>query len=109
MCIRDRPDDRRIRVLPGDRLGLFFKTTVPPVYYGHDSNFNDRANVSRVPGVGDVLRFRSTLTVLFVAAGFVDTDNSKYDRRGGSVAERLACWTQAQKGPGSNRSRDAVG
>ena len=29
--------------------------------------------------------------------------------RGGSVAEWLACWTQAQKGLGSNRSRDAVG
>ena len=28
--------------------------------------------------------------------------------KGGSVAEWLACWTQAQKGPGSNRSRDAV-
>ena len=28
---------------------------------------------------------------------------------GGSVAEWLAGWTQAQKGPGSNRSRDAVG
>jgi len=27
---------------------------------------------------------------------------------GGSVAEWLACWTQAQKGPGSNRSRDDV-
>jgi len=27
---------------------------------------------------------------------------------GGSVAKCLACWTQAQKGPGSNRSRDAV-
>ena len=27
----------------------------------------------------------------------------------GSVAEWLACLTQAQKGPGSNRSRDAVG
>ena len=27
----------------------------------------------------------------------------------GSVAEWLVCWTQAQKGPGSNRSRDAVG
>ena len=27
----------------------------------------------------------------------------------GPVAEWLACWTQAQKGPGSNRSRDAVG
>ena len=30
-------------------------------------------------------------------------------RLGGSVAEWLACWTQAQNGPGSNRSRDAVG
>ena len=29
--------------------------------------------------------------------------------KAGSVAELLACWTQAQKGPGSNRSRDAVG
>ena len=28
---------------------------------------------------------------------------------GGSVAEWLACWTEAQKGPGSNRSRNAVG
>jgi len=27
----------------------------------------------------------------------------------GSVAEWLACWTQAQKGPGSNLNRDAVG
>ena len=28
---------------------------------------------------------------------------------GGSLAERLECWTQAQKGPGLNRSWDAVG
>ena len=28
---------------------------------------------------------------------------------GGSVAEWLACWTQAQKGVGLNRSRNAVG
>jgi len=28
---------------------------------------------------------------------------------GGSVAEWLACWTQARKVLGSNRSRDAVG
>jgi len=27
----------------------------------------------------------------------------------GSVAEWLVCWTQAQKGLGSNHSRDAVG
>ena len=29
--------------------------------------------------------------------------------RGGLLDEWLACWTQAQMGPGSNRSRDAVG
>ena len=29
--------------------------------------------------------------------------------QGGSVAEWLACWTQAQKGLGSNRSRDVSG
>ena len=28
---------------------------------------------------------------------------------GCSVPKWLACWTQAQKGPGSNRSRNAVG
>ena len=28
---------------------------------------------------------------------------------GGSAAEWLACWTQAQKGLGSNDSREAVG
>ena len=32
-----------------------------------------------------------------------------YTQRGGSVAEWLAWWTQAQKGLGSNRSRDIVG
>ena len=31
------------------------------------------------------------------------------DVRGSSVAEWLACWTQAQKGLGSNLSRDPVG
>ena len=29
--------------------------------------------------------------------------------QGGSVAEWLACWAQAQNGLGSYRSRDAVG
>ena len=32
-----------------------------------------------------------------------------YSYSGGSVAEWLACWTQAQKGLGSNHCRDAVG
>jgi len=38
--------------------------------------------------------------------GFHNPTQSK----GGSIAEWLACWTQkAHKGPGSNRSNDAVG
>ena len=32
-----------------------------------------------------------------------------FQTQGGSVAEWLARWTQAQLGPGSNLSRDAVG
>jgi len=45
--------------------------------------------------------------------GSVDLDDSVHHiaglhNKGGSVAEWLACWTQAQKGPGSNRSADAV-
>ena len=32
-----------------------------------------------------------------------------YSYGGGSVAKWLACWTQAQKGLGSNCSRSAVG
>jgi len=31
------------------------------------------------------------------------------ETRGGSLAEWLACWTQAQKGLGSKSSRNAVG
>ena len=34
---------------------------------------------------------------------------AKHTLFGGSEVEWLACWTQAQNGPGSNRSRDAVG
>ena len=34
--------------------------------------------------------------------------NTHMHTTGGSVAEWIACWTQAQKGLGSNRSRDVV-
>ena len=34
---------------------------------------------------------------------------SRTQAHGGLVAEWLACWTQAQNGLGSNRSRNAVG
>jgi len=40
---------------------------------------------------------------------FLNLGARVYLWNGGSVAEWLACLTQAQKGPGSNRSRDAVG
>jgi len=54
------------------------------------------------------------------STGFIYTDHVKFtdsvhyvstalSRQGDLVAEWLACWTQAQKGLGSNRSRDAVG
>ena len=48
-----------------------------------------------------------------LSAGLAETQQAIHktnnNHMGGSVAEWLACWTQAQKGPGSNRSRDAVG
>jgi len=53
----------------------------------------------RVRWVGGI---RDRLAVSLLLKG------STYDT-GGSVAEWLACWTQAQKGLGSNRSRDPVG
>ena len=34
---------------------------------------------------------------------------STFKPLGGSVAEWLVCWTQPQKGLGSNHSHDAVG
>ena len=39
----------------------------------------------------------------------LDFFNNALTFYGGSVAVWLACWTQAQWGLGSNRSRDAVG
>ena len=41
----------------------------------------------------------------------IDYENTNllHECQGGWEAEWLACWTQAQKGLGSNRSRDAVG
>jgi len=37
-------------------------------------------------------------------SGLIIVDYHIYQDPGGSVAEWLACWTQAKKGPGSNRS-----
>ena len=60
-----------------------------------------------------VARVTRTLLVTSLSANprthAVQSCDFKYVNIVGSVAEWLACWTQAQKGPGSNRSRDAVG
>ena len=42
-------------------------------------------------------------------SSFVLSDSTLHSPQVGSVAEWLACWTQAQKSRSSNRSRDAVG
>jgi len=55
------------------------------------------------------LRSDSAVYLYFIRWGIYRAVDVRYLSKGGSVAEWLACWTQAQKGPGSNRSRDAVG
>jgi len=55
-----------------------------------------------VDGLRKVVNFASFKTVLKY-----ELFNTAY--MGGSVVKWLACWTQVQKGPGSDRSRDAVG
>jgi len=47
-------------------------------------------------------------TSLFCLVPRLPTFAAERQAKCGSVAEWLECWTQAQKRPGSNRSRDAV-
>ena len=62
-----------------------------------------------------LLRNRPTMQIASVGEDDDDDDDDDVDNIyvyytwGGSVAEWLACWTQALKGQVSNRSRDAVG
>ena len=73
-------------------------------------------NTSRDRVVGSTLSGRSVQFVCCQQAFRVAVQGLEFRIRlglgsakvGGSVAEWLACWTQAQKGLGSNRSRDAV-
>ena len=46
---------------------------------------------------------------MYLRSGVLSIDiNLDTAIKGGPVAEWLACWTQAQKSPGSNHSRDAI-
>jgi len=56
----------------------------------------DNQTTARVLANLIVVRYTNTLTYLLTYLN-------------GSIAECLACWTQAQYGLGSNRGRDAVG
>jgi len=69
------------------------------------------AEEKKGPAVGN------PLILATIRAGGIDSCYSAVGRKGWSAldpirmlvaAECLACWIQAQKSPGSNRSRDAV-
>jgi len=62
--------DQCMHVQVGDRLGLFFDTDVPPVYYGL-YQFSDKSDLGSLPQVGNSRDFAPTLTVKFVATGFI--------------------------------------
>jgi len=73
------------------------------------STERDRPSDNAVTG-----RARSDPMTLFSGRAGIRLIDHMYARiyvatSGGSVAEWLACWTHAHKGPGPNRSRDAVG
>ena len=73
-----------------------------PLYLWHLSQFDVHFTASSTRSVtgGQVVNSWSLFSAGFTVATYTWS---------GSVAEWLACWTQAQKGLGSNRSRDAVG
>ena len=64
--------DQCMHVQVGDRLGLFFETAVPSVYYG-EYHFSDKrvSDLGSPPQVGNSSDFEPTLTVKFVATGFI--------------------------------------
>jgi len=70
---------------------------------------------SKRPHTAPVLRCSRTFIIIATAFQSLPLDVAlsvpflHHTPLGGSVAEWIACWTQAQRGPGSNRSRDAVG
>jgi len=53
---------------------------------------------------GEVCQFCNTLSLSATYTSYI----AQFIEQGGSVVEWLACWTQAQKGLGSNRCRVTV-
>jgi len=81
---------------------------------GHKTTAADRLVVAVKDNPNDLASSRSrtinhSLSLLYVSLGLSAFFYPSPSIGGGSVAEWLACWIQAQKGLGSNRSRDVVG
>jgi len=77
----------------GRTLRITFHSEHQQRLHGHQ-----RQSAAQPPDIGAWIRFAREYCRL--PSHLVD--------HGGSVAEWLACWTRAQKGAGSNRSRDDV-
>jgi len=76
-----------------------------------DRRFVPELRAGRSSGDG-ILYYCSLLSVNRWRASSVVSSSGQLTKHfcpGGSVAEWAACWTQAQKSLGSNRSRDTVG
>jgi len=100
--IRSTGTQRRAYVVPWPLYMIV--TRWPRVYKSQTSYIND------VIGYGlATVRVKHLNSVCTALLNRNFKHSTYYPCQGGSVAEWLACWTQAQKGLGSNRSRDAVG
>ena len=81
----------------------------------NDRNFRiaNKLSSKRFLATGQRKKWLETLSKVarssYKVAKLATLHYARPQQRGGSIAEWLACGTQAQKGRGSNRSRDAVG
>ena len=90
------------------------QTNPPPAVTTVDQRDRRKKRLYRAPGgpSGATKNFRqenNKPTSEKLTTNYKVRKRRDVSRQGGSVAEWLACLTQAQKGPGSNHSRDAVG
>jgi len=75
---------------------MFVVHWLPSVFYNDNLNTSVKAKTDYI-----------IMKKMFLLSS-LRCDDDHYGERG-SVVEWLACWTQAQKGLGSNRSCDTVG
>ena len=95
-----------------DRAGFGMRASFQPSYAVLKENSGIFKNKGRPISLSGTMSKTPDVEKFFLRLSIVETcyrlSLTLVDAQGGSVAEWLACWTQAQKGLGSNRSRDAV-